>query len=66
MRTNGDKRGSNARLALDLVMEVCLIDDAVHTPLGTRAQALAWLRRWRRKPGRVFWRVLPTGGLRMV
>lgn len=66
MRTNGDKRGRKARLKLDLAMELRLIDDAVHTPVGTRAEALAWLRRWRRRPDRVFWEIEPTGGRRLV
>ncbi len=43
-----------------------LVDDARHTAVTTRAEALAWLRRWRRKPGRVFWEVQPTGGLRLL
>jgi hypothetical protein len=47
-------------------MELRLIDDARHTPVGTRAEALAWLRRWRRRPDRVFWEVQPTGGRRLI
>jgi hypothetical protein len=66
MRMNGDKRGRKARLKLDLVMELRVIDDAVHTPIGMRAQALAWLCRWRRRPDRVFWEIQPTGGRRLV
>jgi hypothetical protein len=66
MRTNGDNRGRKARLKLELTMELRVIDDAVHTPLGTRAEALAWMRRWRRRPDRVFWEIEPTGGRRLV
>jgi hypothetical protein len=66
MRTNGDNRGRKARLKLELAMELRLIDDAVHTPVHRRAEALAWLRRWRRRPDRVFWEVQPTGGRRLL
>jgi len=50
-------------------MEVRIIDDAVHTPIGMRAKALAWLRRWRRwrhRPDRVFWEIELTGGRRLL
>jgi hypothetical protein len=66
MRTNGDKQRRKARLKLDLTMELRVIDDAVHTPLGLRAEALVWLRRWRGRPARVFWEVQPTGGQRLL
>ena len=66
MRTNGDRRGRKARFRRDLAMELRLIDDARHSPVRTRAEALAWLRRWRRRPERVFWEVQPTGGLRLI
>jgi hypothetical protein len=66
MGTNGDKLGGRARLKLELAMELRLIDDARHTPIGMRAEALAWLRRWRRRPDRVFWEIEPTGGRRLV
>jgi len=66
MRTNGDKQHRKARLKLNLAMELRLIDDLRHTPVRTRAEALAWLRRWRRRPDRVFWEVQPTGGQRLL
>jgi len=66
MRTNGDKQHRKARLTLDLAMELRLIDDALHSPIRTRAEALAWLHRWRRRPDRVFWEVQPTGGQRLL
>jgi hypothetical protein len=66
MRTNGDRRGRKAGLRLELALELRLIDDARHTPVRTRAEALAWLRRWRRRPKRVFWEVQPTGGQRLI
>ena len=66
MRTNGDNRARKARLKLELAMELRVIDDSVHTPVGIRAEALAWLRRWRRRPDRVFWEIEPTGGRRLV
>ena len=66
MRTNGDRRGRKKRLRFELAMELRLIDDARHTPVRTRAEALAWLRRWRRRPERVFWEVQPTGGQRLI
>jgi enoyl-CoA hydratase/carnithine racemase len=66
MRTNGDKRGRKARLKLELALELRLIDDARHTPDHLQREALAWLRRWRRRPDRVFWEVQPTGGQRLL
>ncbi len=66
MRRNGEKRARKARLAYELALELRLVDHARHTPVRTRAEALAWLRRWRRRPGRVFWEVQPTGGLRLL
>ncbi len=66
MRRNGEKRARKARLAYQLALELRLVDHARHTPVRTRAEALAWLRRWRRRPGRVFWEVQPTGGLRLL
>ena len=66
MRKNGDGRRRKPRLRLELAMELRLIDDARHTPVRTRAEALAWLRRWRRRPERVFWEVQPTGGQRLI
>ena len=66
MRKNGNRRRRNARLKLELALELRLIDDALHTPVAARAEALAWLRRWRRRPDRVFWEVQPTGGQRLI
>ena len=66
MGKNGDRRRRNARLRLELALELRLIDHARHTPVRTRAEALAWLRRWRRRPDRVFWEIEPTGGLRLL
>ena len=66
MRTNGDRRGSRERLRLELALELRLIDEARRTPVSRRAEALAWLRRWRRRPERVFWEVQPTGGQRLI
>jgi len=69
MRRSGKKRGRKARLTRQLAMEVRIIDDAVHTPIGMRAKALAWLRRWRRwrhRPDRVFWEIELTGGRRLL
>ena len=66
MRRNGEKRGRKARLVFELALELRLVEHARHTPVKARAEALAWLRRWRRKPRRVFWEVRPTGGLRML
>ena len=66
MSRNGEERGSKRRLMQELAMELRLIDEARHTPLRGRAEALAWLRRWRRRPERVFWEVQPTGGLRLL
>ena len=66
MSRNGDERGRNRRLTLELAMELRFIDQARHTPLRGRAEALAWLRRWRRRPERVFWEVQATGGLRLL
>ena len=66
MPTNGDRRSRKARLKFELAMELRLIDDARHTPLGIRTEALAWLRRWRRRPDRVFWEIEPTGGRKLV
>ena len=66
MPRNGDRRRRNARLKLELALELRLIDDARNTPIGTRAEALAWLRRWRRRPDRVFWEIEPTGGQRLI
>ena len=66
MGTNGDRRGSRAWLGLELALELRLIDEARRTPVLRRAEALAWLRRWRRRPGRVFWEVKPTGGQRLL
>ena len=66
MGKNGDRRRRKARLKLELALELRLIEDARHTPIRTRAEALAWLRRWRRRPDRVFWEIEPTGGRRLV
>jgi hypothetical protein len=66
MGKNGDRRRRNARFRLELALELRLIDDARHTPVRTRAEALAWLRRWRRRPDRVFWEIEPTGGRRLL
>ena len=66
MPRNGDRRRRNARLKLELAMELRLIDDARNTPVRTRTEALAWLRRWRRRPDRVFWEIEPTGGRRLI
>ena len=35
-------------------------------PAGARRDLLAWLRRWRRRPERVFWEVTPTGEWRRL
>ena len=66
MGKNGDRRRRNARFKLELAMELRLIDDALHTPVRTRAEALNWLRRWRRRPDRGFWEIEPTGGRRLI
>jgi len=66
MRRNNHRRNKSARRTLDLAMELRLINDAAHTPLAARAEALAWLRRWKRRPERTFWEVQPTGGQRLL
>ena len=69
MHRNGDKQGRKARLRRVQAMEVRIIDDAVHTPIGMRAKALAWLSRWhcwRHRPDRVFWEIERTGGRRLL
>ncbi len=66
MKKNGDNRGRKSHLSHELTMELRVIDHARHSPVRTRAAALAWLRRWRHRPDRVFWEVQPTGGLRML
>lgn len=66
MRRNNDRRGRHTRRTLDLAMELRLIEDAARTPLGRRAEALAWIRRWKRRPERTFWEVVPTGGQRLL
>jgi len=50
----------------ELAMELHAIDDALHTPTGIPTEALAWMRRWHRRPGRVFWVTEPTGGQRRL
>jgi len=66
MKNNGEKRGSKARLTLELAMELRLIDNARRTSDSTQREALVWLRRWRHRPDRVFWEVQPTGGQRLL
>jgi hypothetical protein len=39
----------------DDVKEVAFVDAVRRLPAVQRAGVLAWLRRWRRRPGRVFW-----------
>lgn len=66
MTRNGDNRRREEGFVFKLALELAIIDDARHTPDGSRRKALAWLRRWRRRPERVFWEVQPTGGQRRV
>ncbi len=69
MHRNGEKQSRKARLRRVQAMEVRIIDDAVHTPIGMRAKALAWLgrwHRWRHRPDRVFWEIELTGGQRLL
>jgi len=35
-------------------------------PAGARAELLAWLRGWRRRPERIFWEITPTGERRQL
>ncbi len=66
MHRNGKKRRRKPRPRREVAMEVRIIDDARHTPVRLRAEAVAWMRRWRRRPGRVFWEVELTGGQRLL
>ena len=66
MSKNGHRRDATRTLALELALERQLIEDVRRAPIPVRAQALAWLRRWRRRPERIFWEVQPTGGRRLV
>lgn len=66
MSRNGDRRDGTRRLVHELALELRLIEDVRRAPVPVRVQALAWIRRWRRRPERVFWEVQPTGGQRLV
>jgi hypothetical protein len=35
-------------------------------PLARRRELLTWLRRWQRRPERVFWELTPTGEWRRL
>jgi len=66
MASNGDNRRREEGFFLRLSWELSIIDDARHTPDRSQRKAIAWLRRWRGRPERVFWEVQPTGGQRLL
>jgi hypothetical protein len=46
--------------------EVAFEREVRRVPVDARAGLLGWLRRWRRRPGRVFWVVDSTGRWRRL
>lgn len=50
----------------DPLLEARFEEEVLRLPPDARAQVLAWLRHWRRRPGRIFWEVTATGEWRRV
>lgn len=50
----------------DYRWEVEFAREVRQLPPAARRDLLAWLRRWRRRPERIFWEVTPTGERRRL
>lgn len=61
---NGNRRPGAGRLRFGL--ELRFRQEVRRMQPGARRQALAWLRRNPRRPERIFWEILPTGGRRQL
>ena len=55
-------RGGKRRTRPEYRLEVAFEREVQRMPAGERPGLLAWLRRWRRRPKRVFW-VVDEGGV---
>jgi hypothetical protein len=55
------RRTGAARTPREYRWEAAFEREVRRVPAAERAGLLTWLRRWRRKPGRVFWVVDGTG-----
>jgi hypothetical protein len=59
-------KGRKRRPPPEFELEVAFEQEVRRMPAGTRAEVLAWLRGWRRRPDRVFWEITPTGERRRI
>jgi hypothetical protein len=59
-------RAKKRRRPPEFALEVAFEQQVRRMPAARQAEFLAWLRRWRQQPDRVFWEITPTGERRRV
>ena len=59
-------KGKKKRRRPEFSLEVAFEQEVRRVPAGARAELLAWLRGWRRRPERIFWEITPTGERRQL
>lgn len=65
-RKKRPRRSAGRPRRLDFGLELAFELEVRQSPIPVRAESLAWLRAWRRRPGRVFWVMDGLGGWRCL
>jgi hypothetical protein len=59
-------RGRRKARQPDYHLEMAFELEVRRMPLARRRELLTWMRRWQRRPERVFWELTPTGEWRRL